>query len=100
MRIAAFNVENSFDRLKAFNREQPPERLKALGDHAALNKLFERSSYSAAAKAQMLTLMEDLGVLNDDIGRLVILWKIRGNLIRRPRDRSKPREIVADGRDD
>jgi hypothetical protein len=100
MRIAAFKVENLFDRPKAFNREQLPERLKALGDHAALNKLFERNSYSAAAKAQMLTLMEDLGVLNDDIGRFVIVRKIRGNLIRRPRDRSKPREIVADGCDD
>ena len=43
--------------------------------------------------------MEDLWVLNDDIGRFVILRKIRGKLIRRPRDRSQPREIVADGRD-
>lgn len=100
MRIAAFNVENLFDRPKAFNREQPPERLKALGDHAALNKLFERDSYSDAAKAKMLTLMDDLGILNDDTGRFVILRKIRGKIIRRPRDPSRPREIVANGRDD
>lgn len=100
MRIAAFNVENLFDRPRAFNSEQPPERLRALEDYAALNKLFERGNYSVTAKSEMLTLMEALGVLNNDNGRFVIIRKIRGKLIRRPRDRAKPREIVATGRGD
>lgn len=99
MRIAAFNVENLFDRPRAFNDQEPPERREALKDHAELNALFERASYSDVVKTRMLELMERLGVLNDDIGRFVLIRKIRGRLIKRPRDRSKPREIVADGRE-
>lgn len=100
MRIAAFNVENLFDRPRAFNDHEPPERRQALDDHAALNNLFERATYSDAAKAKMLELMERQGILNDDDGRFVRIRKVRGQLIRRPRDRNKPRMIVADGRDD
>ena len=67
--------------------------------HAELNDLFEQKTYTKTQKKRMLKLMEDLGVLNDDDGRFVIIRKIRGRLIRRPRDKSKPREIVAGGRD-
>ncbi len=100
MRIAAFNVENLFDRPRAFNDQAPAERRQAIQDHAALNNLFDRQTYSDAAKTQMLVLMQRLGVLNSDNGKFVIIRKIRGQLVRRPRDRSQPREIVANGCDD
>ncbi len=100
MRIAAYNVENLFDRAKVFNDETPAAHRDVLDAHAELNKLFERDSYSAADQARMLVLMEALGILNRDEGPFVRLRRIRGQLIRRPRDRSLAREIVATGRDD
>ena len=78
MRIAAYNVENLFDRPKAFNDDQPPERIQALTDHAELNRLFERQTYTAANRARMLELMDALGVLNSDNGPFVLIRKIRG----------------------
>lgn len=100
MRIAAFNVENLFDRTKAFGDDDPQLHRKVLDAHAALNKLFEKPSYTAGDKNKMLDLMEELGVLNRDEGRFVRIRKIRGQLIRRPHDATKPREIVASGRGD
>lgn len=98
MRIAAFNVENLFDRIKAFNDENPNAHKEVLDAHAALNKLFEKKSYSPADKGKMLALMDKLGVLKNDEGPFVWLRKIRGKIIARPRN--KPPRIVADGRED
>ena len=70
MRIAAFNVENLFDRVKAFNDEDPETHKDVLDAHAALNKLFEKPVYSAADKKRMLALMEQLGILKGDEGPL------------------------------
>jgi len=100
MRVAAFNVENLFDRPRAFNRNEPAERNEALKLNADLNDLFEKTTYSSANKSKMLQLMKKLGLLKSDTGRFVRIRKIRGQLIRRPRDRSKPRIIVAGGRAD
>lgn len=97
MRIAAFNVENLFDRPKAFNDEMQ-QSAEVLDAHAKLNKLFEKTNYTASNKSQMLTLMDELGILRDDDGPFVILRKIRGRLITRPRT-GQP-SIVASGRDD
>ncbi|MEO0937579.1 MAG: endonuclease/exonuclease/phosphatase family protein [Pseudomonadota bacterium] len=99
MRIAAFNVENLFDRARVFNDETDAHE-GVLDAHADLNKLFEKEVYSDADKTEMLQLMETLGILNSNEGRFVRLRKIRGAIIRRPRDRNAPREIVADGRGD
>lgn len=97
MRVAAFNVENLFDRAKVFNDDD--EHQVVLDAHAEINTLFEKPIYSAADKQRMLVLLEQLGMLNDNQGPYTLLRKIRGQLIKRPRDRSKPREIVAKGRD-
>lgn len=99
MKIAAFNVENLFDRAKVFNDETNAHE-GVLEAHSELNSLFEKDVYSDADKARMLILLEELGMLNDNDGRFVRLRKIRGQIIRRPRDRTKPREIVAKGRAD
>ncbi len=99
MRVAAFNVENLFDRIKAFNDEDPETHKDVLDAHAALNKLFEKPVYSAADKKKMLHLMEKLGILKDDEGPFVWLRKIRGKIIVRPK-KSGPIRIEASGRDD
>ena len=67
MRIAAFNVENLFDRPKAFN-DDVTQSSEVLDAHADLNKLFEKTNYTAANKSKILVLMEKLGILNDDDG--------------------------------
>ncbi|QFT59006.1 Endonuclease/Exonuclease/phosphatase family protein [Sulfitobacter sp. THAF37] len=99
MRIAAYNVENLFDRARVFNDENGSHQ-DVLDAHAEINTLFEKPEYTAADKARMLVLLTRLGMLNDNEGPYVRLRRIRGQLIRRPRDRDTPREIVADGRED
>ncbi|SMY06033.1 endonuclease/exonuclease/phosphatase family protein [Flavimaricola marinus] len=98
MRIATFNVENLFDRVRAFNDPDPDTHKDVLKAHSALNQLFEKPVYTEADKAEMLTLMGKLGILRSDEGPFVWLRRIRGKLITRPR-RSAPR-IVATGRGD
>lgn len=101
MRIAAFNVENLFDRAKVFN-ETPPGEANPYQDiidaQAALSILFEKPVYTAANKARMLELLDTLGLLNSNESRFAQLRRIRGRIISRPKD--KPREIVANGRDE
>lgn len=98
MRIAAFNVENLFDRAKAFNAEDNTTHTAVLDDHAELNNLFEQANYTNARKQRMLELIESLGMLKRDEGPLVRIRKIRGQLISRPR--TKPVFIKANGRSD
>ena len=99
MRIAAFNVENLFDRAKVFNDEDPDAHRDVLAAHAELNTLFEEPVYSDAAMARMLALIESLGMLKRDQGPFTRIRKIRGQLISRPRAPKVP-FIKAGGRGD
>lgn len=96
MRLATFNVENMFDRAKALNGKDWAEGKPALEAHKELNALFEKPSYSTADKKRILKLLSDNGLLKGDDGPLLMLRKIRGQLIRRPRVADA--EIVATGR--
>lgn len=96
MRIATFNVENMFDRAKALNSQNWTEGKPALEAQKELNTLFQKPSYSAADKKRMLKLLADNGLLKTDDSPLLILRKIRGQLIKRPRVGDA--EIVATGR--
>lgn len=98
MKIAAFNVENLFDRAKAFN-ENTPTSSKVIASEAELNQLFEKPVYTAAVKKRMITLMTNLGLAKTDAGPYVILRKIRGKLVKRSRNQNTL-EIVANGRED
>jgi hypothetical protein len=98
MRLASFNVENMFDRAKALNGADWAEGKPALEAHKELNRLFEQSIYSAATKAKILRLLEQHGMLKQDEGPMLLLRKIRGRLIKRPR--VGVAEIVANGRAD
>lgn len=107
MKIAAFNVENLFDRAKVFNDDSAATRQDVLDAYAELNKLFEKAAYTDVDKARMLELIEALGMLDSDEGSdkagplagFTRIRRIRGSYIRRPTDKTKPREIVAAGRE-
>ena len=99
MRIAAFNVENLFDRAKVFNDADPNAHRDVLAAHAELNTLFEEDRYSDNDKARMLVLIEQLGMLKRDQGPFTQIRKIRGQLISRPRKPKVP-FIKATGRED
>jgi endonuclease/exonuclease/phosphatase family metal-dependent hydrolase len=96
MRIAAFNVENLFDRAKAFNQPEATAQ-KVLADAAELNGLFEHSTYTEARKRRMVVLLGELGLTKSDRGPFVLLRNIRERVVKRGRSGL---EIVAGGRDD
>jgi endonuclease/exonuclease/phosphatase family metal-dependent hydrolase len=98
MRIAAYNVENLFERAKIFNSDDPALARTVLAHQAELSAIIENPVYSEADRARMLELMAALGLLRSDEGTYVRLRRLRGRLIFRPR--SMPPQIVANGRDD
>jgi len=98
MRIATFNVENMFDRAKAMNTDTWAQGKPALEAHRALNALFNKPNYSAADKKKMLVLLADQGLLRDDDGPFLILRRIRGTFLKRPK--SGAVTVEATGRDD
>ncbi len=99
MRIASFNVENLFARPKAMDQGEADAdtRRDVLSAHARLSGLFELDDYLPVA-AEILALLETLGIATDDEGEFVRLRKIRGQLLRRPRN--GPIEVLAAGRAD
>jgi endonuclease/exonuclease/phosphatase family metal-dependent hydrolase len=109
MRIAAFNVENLFERARALNLDEwvndsgsDPSRWSAgraaLDAYSKLNALLRKERYTAADKTAIIKYLQALGLDKSDESRLVILRKNRGSLLKRPR--SGGIEIVASGRDD
>jgi endonuclease/exonuclease/phosphatase family metal-dependent hydrolase len=96
MRIAAFNVENLFDRAKALSEKDPALVKKILSAAAELNGIFEKPVYSAADKRRIVQLFELLGLTKRDEGPYVWLRRIRGQIVRRPK--TGPVEVVAAGR--
>jgi len=97
MRIAAFNVENLFDRKKVFNQGDNELTKKITETVTELNLLFEMELYTDGVKERMLEQIALLGLSRKDESKYVVLRKIRGNLLSRPK--GKPVEVVATGRD-
>lgn len=98
MRLAAYNVENLFDRPKAMNFDTWDEGKPILEKFAALNALLGELNYTDARKRRMVELMLELGLEKSDTGPFVILRRNRGGLVRRPRTGGI--EIIANGRVD
>lgn len=98
MRLAAYNVENLFDRAKALNLDSWAEGKPILEDFAELSQLLGELNYTAARKKKMAELMIRLGLKESDTGPFVILRRNRGGLLKRPN--SGGIEIVAAGRAD
>ena len=100
MIIGSLNVENLFDRAKALNQATWKEGAPVLAAQAEVSELLERDPYSDSDKARILELLVFLGISRQDEGEFVQLRKIRGALLRRPRDKTKPVTVVAKGRSD
>ena len=98
MKIASFNVENLFDRAKAFNDDTTAAK-KVVSLEAELNTIFEKPVYSDSDKARILEIMKQTGILKSDNGPYLLLRKIRGKLINRPKS-GTGYSIVANGRGD
>jgi endonuclease/exonuclease/phosphatase family metal-dependent hydrolase len=98
MKIAAFNVENLFDRAKAFNLDDQSLSEAIMEGTTELNNLFMEPVYSEAHLARMRELIFELGLDKSDTGPFVLLRQIRGRLISRPVN--KPFRLVATGRHD
>lgn len=96
MKIAAFNVENLFDRAKAFNEENSADAQRVIQAVAELNSIFEEENYTPARKRRILELVEILELNRYNEGPLALIRKIRGAILRRPR--AGGIEVVADGR--
>lgn len=98
-RIASYNVENLFERPSAMRLATWEEGRPILEQHARINELLNRTSYSAADKAEILDLLTKLGLNgSDEGGPFARLRQVREKLVKRPP--GKPVEIVADGRSD
>jgi endonuclease/exonuclease/phosphatase family metal-dependent hydrolase len=97
MKIAAFNVENLFDRPKAFNLEDHAKGAAITDAVAEINVLINKDEYSAADKARMLVLIRELK-LTSSKPPFVNYRKIRGAFWKQPKN--GPMEIVANGRGD
>ena len=98
MRIAAFNIENLFDRAKAFNQDSTAVAQRAIRAVAELNSLFEEEAYTPARKNRILELVATLEFNRFNEGPLAFIRKIRGSIIRRPQ--AGGIEVVANGRAD
>lgn len=97
MKIAAFNVENLFDRAKAFNEEDDGKAQHVIKAVAELNSLFEVDVYSDADKERMLELVDVLEFNRFNEGPFALVRKIRGRIFQRPQ--AGGIEVVATGRD-
>lgn len=98
MRLAAFNVENLFDRARAMNLDSWEDGRLVLERYDELSRLLGEIAYPAAAKARMVELLSALGLERTDLAEFVILRRSRGGLLRRPRAGGV--EITARGRAD
>ena len=98
MKIGAFTVENLFDRPKAFNEDDPALTRETIKAVAELNSIFQEDEYEDAQKARILELIEQLELNEREEGPLAFIRRIRGTLLRRPRDGDP--EVVAGGKAD
>src|SRR5215510_884916 len=98
MRLASYNVENLFLRVRALNEKTWAEGQPILKAHADINQILGKKTYTKADKTRILALLKDLGLSKSDESKFAILRQNRGHLVKRPRGGAP--EIVADGRDD
>lgn len=99
MRLATFNVENMFERARAMNFATWAEGRPILEDFAKLNDLIQEEIYTDPVKSKLLEIMKrHKGLLSTGGSKYIILRDIRGEFIRKPKN--KPAEIAAGGRGD
>lgn len=94
LRLAAFNVENLFERAAAFNLADTEAGKAVSLAHARVNALFAKARYAAADRRAIQGHLETLGLAKSDRSKVAILRQNRGKL----RDRAG--NITATGRAD
>lgn len=98
MRLATFNVENLFSRVRAMNTDTSAGQ-PILAEFSKLNALLQKATYTAADKTRILASLTALGLRNkDDGGQHAVLRQNRGKLLKRPQNGAV--EVVAGGRGD
>lgn len=98
MRIATFNVENLFSRVRAMNLGEWDDGRGVLDEYSRLNARLQKTTYTAADKTEIIAGLERLGLDETDESRWAYLRQNRGRLVRRPQTGGI--EIVANGRAD
>lgn len=98
MRLASYNVENLFRRVKALNMETWSHGKPILEHVTELNELFEEAVYTDDVKTRMLELLKSLGLEKVNESPFVVLRENRGRLLKHTRFMGT--EIVASGRED
>ncbi|MGR3310655.1 MAG: endonuclease/exonuclease/phosphatase family protein [Candidatus Brocadiales bacterium] len=111
VRIASFNVENLFARLKAFNTTNWSLGRPALNAYREVNALLSNAAYSAADKQRIRDLFVELDIYSvnntkairrkrTQSPRWAWLRNNHGKFDSQPRDTTQSVEIVANGRAD
>jgi len=100
IRIGSYNVENLFDRPKALSEGHSKKISEVLSNHHEITQLLEQDEYGSVVQARIVELCSALGIDRQDEGPYVLIRNIRGRLLRRRRDISKPVEVVPLGRAD
>ncbi len=71
MKIAAFNVENLFDRARIFDQDKEGETQSILDAVSQLNSLFEQDTYTNDILNQIPQLVAQLGLERSDEGKVL-----------------------------
>lgn len=98
MRLAAYNLENLFDRAKALNLATWAEGKPILEAYQELNALLNKTAYTGADKKKILAHLKTLGIDKQDSGKYALLRQNHGRLLKRPKGNAP--ETVATGRAD
>jgi len=97
-RLAAYNVENMFDRPAVMDSDDWMRGAEVLAAHARVNELIQLAVYDADTRAEILEQLAILGLVRSDQSEFAILRKLRGRFLLRRRDGTT--EVVADGHAD
>lgn len=98
MRIASFNVENLFARVRAMDLEEWSDGKGILEEYTRLNTILQKAKYTAADKTAIMKSLGRLGMEKTRESEWAILRENRGRLVRQPQ--GAPMEVVATGRGD
>jgi endonuclease/exonuclease/phosphatase family metal-dependent hydrolase len=98
MRIAAFNVENLFNRARALDQRTWSAGRPVLEAYQRVCALLEEPSYDEEIKREILRELARLGLRNGDTAKFARLRQNRGRLLRRSRDGQV--RVIAGGRAD